>query len=99
MELFGGITLLHLGGHFPSSTALHWAKGADGKGILCASASPVSVRGWFSHQKLLHAPDHRPLPPQWSSQDREQLAALVFVSQTNMHKYLWPVPTLMNIPT
>lgn len=38
-ELFGGATLLHLGGHFPSSTALHWDKGANGKGILCASVS------------------------------------------------------------
>jgi hypothetical protein len=29
-----GITLLRLGGHFPGSTALHWANGAEGQGAL-----------------------------------------------------------------
>ena len=28
------ITLIRCGGHFPGSTVLHWAKGADGKGVL-----------------------------------------------------------------
>ena len=34
-ELFGGVRLLRLGGHFPGSAVLHWSKGANGKGILC----------------------------------------------------------------
>jgi glyoxylase-like metal-dependent hydrolase (beta-lactamase superfamily II) len=29
-----GITLIRCGGHFPGSTVLHWAAGADGKGVL-----------------------------------------------------------------
>lgn len=32
--LLPGITLLRCGGHFPGSTALHWAAGADGQGVL-----------------------------------------------------------------
>lgn len=34
LELLPGITLLRCGGHFPGSTALHWAEGAGGQGIL-----------------------------------------------------------------
>jgi glyoxylase-like metal-dependent hydrolase (beta-lactamase superfamily II) len=29
-----GITLIRCGGHFPGSTVLHWAAGADGRGVL-----------------------------------------------------------------
>lgn len=32
--LLPGITLIRCGGHFPGSTVLHWAAGADGKGAL-----------------------------------------------------------------
>ncbi|MDX1689237.1 MAG: hypothetical protein R3248_14740, partial [Candidatus Promineifilaceae bacterium] len=32
--LFGGLTLIQAGGHFPGSTALHWPAGAEGKGAL-----------------------------------------------------------------
>ena len=33
-KLADDITLVHCGGHFAGSTALHWAAGADGKGAL-----------------------------------------------------------------
>jgi glyoxylase-like metal-dependent hydrolase (beta-lactamase superfamily II) len=29
-----GITLIRCGGHFPGSTVLHWAAGAQGRGVL-----------------------------------------------------------------
>lgn len=32
--LLPGITLIRCGGHFPGSSVLHWADGADGKGVL-----------------------------------------------------------------
>ena len=32
--LLPGITLIRCGGHFPGSSVLHWADGADGKGAL-----------------------------------------------------------------
>lgn len=37
LELFAGVTLIRGGGHFAGSSMLHWAKGAGGRGILCAS--------------------------------------------------------------
>jgi glyoxylase-like metal-dependent hydrolase (beta-lactamase superfamily II) len=33
--LAAGLTLVHCGGHFPGSTVLHWAAGAEGRGVLC----------------------------------------------------------------
>lgn len=33
-EVLPGITLIRTGGHFPGSTVLHWAEGADGRGVL-----------------------------------------------------------------
>lgn len=34
--LFGGLTLVHGPGHFAGSAMLHWAAGADGRGVLFA---------------------------------------------------------------
>lgn len=33
-EKTGDVTLLRVGGHFPGGTVLHWAGGADGRGVL-----------------------------------------------------------------
>ena len=34
LELMPGVTLIQCGGHFPGSAVLHWAGGAEGKGVL-----------------------------------------------------------------
>jgi hypothetical protein len=36
-ELLPDVTLIRGGGHFPGGTMLHWAKGAAGRGVLCAA--------------------------------------------------------------
>ncbi len=36
-ELVPGVTLIRGGGHFPGGTMLHWAQGAEGRGLLCAA--------------------------------------------------------------
>jgi glyoxylase-like metal-dependent hydrolase (beta-lactamase superfamily II) len=36
MDLLPGVTLVRCGGHFPGGTVLHWAEGADGRGIVCS---------------------------------------------------------------
>lgn len=36
-ELAPGLTLVQLGGHFPGSSVVHWAAGAEGRGVLLAS--------------------------------------------------------------
>jgi hypothetical protein len=33
-EILAGVTLLRLGGHFPGGAVLHWADGADGRGVI-----------------------------------------------------------------
>jgi glyoxylase-like metal-dependent hydrolase (beta-lactamase superfamily II) len=37
LELTEGINLIRCGGHFPGSSVLHWANGAEGQGVLLAS--------------------------------------------------------------
>jgi hypothetical protein len=37
LELLPGVTLIRGGGHFPGGTMLHWAKGAEGRGVLLSS--------------------------------------------------------------
>jgi glyoxylase-like metal-dependent hydrolase (beta-lactamase superfamily II) len=34
LALFPGITLIQCGGHFPGSAVLHWAEGAESRGVL-----------------------------------------------------------------
>lgn len=37
LALMPDVTLIRGGGHFPGGTMLHWAKGADGRGLLCSA--------------------------------------------------------------
>lgn len=50
LAILPGITLVNTGGHFPGSTVLHWADGADGRGALLTgdSITVVSDRRWVS---------------------------------------------------
>lgn len=42
LELLPDVTLIRCGGHFPGANVLHWAKGADGLGVVC-SGDTLSV--------------------------------------------------------
>jgi hypothetical protein len=37
IDILPGVTLTQPGGHFPGSAVVHWAAGADGKGVLLSS--------------------------------------------------------------
>jgi hypothetical protein len=37
LEILPGVTLIRGGGHFPGGTMLHWAAGAEGRGVVCAA--------------------------------------------------------------
>jgi hypothetical protein len=37
LELLPGVTLIRGGGHFPGGTMLHWAAGAEGRGVVCSA--------------------------------------------------------------
>ena len=36
-ELLKGVSLVRGGGHFPGGSMLHWAAGAEGKGVVCSA--------------------------------------------------------------
>ena len=37
LELLPGVTLIRGGGHFPGGAMLHWAAGAEGRGVVCSA--------------------------------------------------------------
>jgi glyoxylase-like metal-dependent hydrolase (beta-lactamase superfamily II) len=43
LDLGEGVTLVRCGGHYSGSTALHWAGGAEGRGVLLASDTIMVV--------------------------------------------------------
>lgn len=59
-----GLTLVHCGGHFAGGTVLHWAAGADGKGVLLSGdiLQVVSDRRYVSF--MYSYPNLIPLPTQ-----------------------------------
>ncbi|HEY2477157.1 MAG TPA: MBL fold metallo-hydrolase [Solirubrobacterales bacterium] len=62
LGLFGGLTLLRLGGHFAGGTVLHWRAGAEGRGVLLSGdiCQVVADRRWVSFMRSY--PNLIPLP-------------------------------------
>lgn len=60
-ELAPGITLRHLGGHFPGGTVLHWREGAAGKGALL-SGDILQVTPDRMVSFMFSFPNYLPLP-------------------------------------
>ena len=52
-SLLPDVTLVRGGGHFPGGAMLHWAKGAGGRGVLCASdiATVTMDRKFFTFMR------------------------------------------------
>jgi hypothetical protein len=52
-KLWDGVTLIRCGGHFPGGTVMHWAGGAQGRGIVCAGdiLSVTTDRKWVSFMR------------------------------------------------
>jgi glyoxylase-like metal-dependent hydrolase (beta-lactamase superfamily II) len=63
VDLWPGLTLIQCGGHFEGSAVLHWAEGADGKGVLFTgdSISVAADRRWVTFMRSY--PNYIPLPP------------------------------------
>ena len=61
-EVAPGITLLQCGGHFDGSAVLHWAAGAEGRGVLLASDTIMVTPGEDRVTFLRSAPNRLPLP-------------------------------------
>jgi hypothetical protein len=62
-ELFGGLRLVNVGGHFAGFQVLHWPGGADGAGVLLSGDQPQVCRDrrWVSF--MYSYPNLIPLPP------------------------------------
>jgi hypothetical protein len=56
------VTLIRCGGHFDGSTALHWADGADGKGLLLTSDTLMVVEDRRHVSFMYSFPNLMPLP-------------------------------------
>src|SRR6476469_8668906 len=73
-----GVTLVRCGGHFEGSTLLHWAAGADGRGVLLGSDT-VKV-GWdlASVSVMRSYPNFVPLGPSALNQVEAALEPLAY---------------------
>ncbi|SDR27405.1 MBL fold metallo-hydrolase [Thermostaphylospora chromogena] len=62
LEVLPGVTLVQCGGHFPGSAVVHWAGGADGKGVLLSGDTIFVTPGEDRITFVWSAPNRLPLP-------------------------------------
>ena len=62
LQLQEGITLIRCGGHFPGSTVLHWAAGAEGRGALLTGDTIMVVPDRRYVSFMYSFPNLVPLP-------------------------------------
>jgi glyoxylase-like metal-dependent hydrolase (beta-lactamase superfamily II) len=60
---FPGITLVQCGGHFPGSAVLHWAGGAEGRGVLLTGDTIMVAQDRRYVSFMYSFPNLIPLPP------------------------------------
>ncbi len=63
LPLFGGLTVIRCGGHFPGSSALHWPAGAEGRGALLTGDTLQVVPDRRFVSFMYSYPNLIPLPP------------------------------------
>jgi len=61
LEVLPGVTLVQCGGHFPGSAVVHWAAGADGRGVLLVGDTIFVTPGEDRVSYLWSAPNRLPL--------------------------------------
>jgi glyoxylase-like metal-dependent hydrolase (beta-lactamase superfamily II) len=61
-EMLPGLTLIQTGGHFEGSAVLHWADGADGRGVLLVGDTITVVPDVRAVSFMRSYPNHIPLP-------------------------------------
>ncbi len=60
-ELLPGVTLVRGGGHFPGGSMLHWAAGAEGRGVVCSADIATVNLDRKSFTFMRSYPNHIPL--------------------------------------
>jgi hypothetical protein len=78
MQLPGGLTLVHAGGHFEGSQVLLWPAGAGGKGVLLAGDQPnvCADRRWVTFMRSF--PNYIPLSEQEAERVMTVLRPIAF---------------------
>ncbi len=61
LEVLPGVTLVQCGGHFPGSSVLHWASGADGRGVIVSGDTIMVTPGEDRVSFVYSAPVRLPL--------------------------------------
>lgn len=61
LEVLPGVMLSQPGGHFPGSTVVHWAAGAEGRGVLLAGDTVFANPDRVSVAFMRSYPNHFPL--------------------------------------
>ena len=61
LEVLPGVALVQCGGHFPGSAVLHWASGADGRGVLLSGDTIFVTPGEDRVTFVWSAPNRLPL--------------------------------------
>jgi glyoxylase-like metal-dependent hydrolase (beta-lactamase superfamily II) len=61
LEVLPAVTLIQCGGHFPGSAVLHWASGADGRGVLLSGDTIFVTPGEDRVTFVWSAPNRLPL--------------------------------------
>jgi len=61
MQLLPGVTLIRGGGHFPGGCMLHWAAGAEGRGVVCSADIATVNLDRKSFTFMRSYPNHIPL--------------------------------------
>ena len=61
LEVLPSVTLIQCGGHFPGSAVLHWASGADGRGVLLSGDTIFVTPGEDRVTFVWSAPNRLPL--------------------------------------
>lgn len=60
-ELLKGVSLIRGGGHFPGGSMLHWAAGAEGRGVVCSADIAIVNLDRKSFAFMRSIPNHIPL--------------------------------------
>ena len=86
LSLGGGVTLLRTGGHFPGSTALHWATGPRERGALFVGDSPHVAADRRSVSFFYSNPNFIPMRP---SEVHRMRALLSQVDYDDAYGFSW----------
>jgi hypothetical protein len=86
LPLGTGVTLVRTGGHFPGSTALHWAGGPRGRGALLVGDSPQVATNRRRVSFMFSYPNYIPMR---TSDVREMQARLEPFEYEDVFGYSW----------